>query len=35
MVGAIIILTRGMGEPMYELSLSSHPSGAFVRLVRQ
>ena len=27
MSGAIIILTRGMGEPTYELLLSSHPGG--------
>ena len=31
--GATIILTRGMGEPTYELLLSSHPGGVSVRLV--
>ena len=32
MGGAIIMLTSGMGEPMYGLSLS-HPGGASARLV--
>ena len=31
--GATIMLTRGMGEPTYELLLSSHPGGASARLV--
>ena len=35
MGGAIIILTRGMGKPMYGLLLSSHPAGASERLVVQ